>query len=149
MSQHLQQRAKADRASGADLLHEALPRPWETGAFVLSADPLQQPLLTPCAPAVVSAEPLQRVGVALAQVAGGACRHQVLPRRDAAPGKRSDVIKCVRQAAAVGAVGAPVGEDPAPQPGLAFALRHQLGPVDVVVEHAVISNPSARADARP
>lgn len=99
-------------------------------------NPIQQPLLTACAPAVMRSEPFQGIGVALAQVAAGAGRNQVLPRRDTPTSQRANVVKRVSIGAAVGAVGAPVGEDPAPEPGLSFAFRHQLSPVDVVVWHA-------------
>lgn len=81
-------------------------------------------------------EPLQGIGVALAQIAARAGRHQILPGSDAATGQRADVIERVSISAAVRAIRPPVGEDPAPESGLPFAFCHQLGPVDVVVMHS-------------
>lgn len=94
-------------------------------------------------------EPFQGIGVALAQVAAGAGRNQIFPRRDASTRQRPDVVERVSIGAAIGAVGAPVGEDPAPEPGLVFAFRYQLSPVDVVVEHAESVIPTDPGAALP
>ena len=115
----------------------------------LGRDPVQQALFTAWCPSVMSPEPVDRVGVALAEVARGAGGDQIGRHRQPTTGQRADMIEGVGGAPAVGAAAAPGVEDPTPEAGLSFPLAHQFCPVNPVAFRHGLNSPNGREAGPP